>query len=155
MRVESALDFEKPRQSCNSKASAEFEEITMTDGTAKRIRMTVAEARALGEAAMRGAGYDDGDARILTDHVLDAALCGYEYSGLPKLLNVVDAQDFRLSRRPITVLRETGATAVIDGGNNNGMVAAYRATEATIERAEANGLAIVCLANTWMTGRSA
>ena len=30
----------------------------MTAGTAKdRIRMTVAEARALGEAAMRGAGY--------------------------------------------------------------------------------------------------
>ena len=40
---------------------------------ADRIHMTVAEARALGEAAMRGAGYDTDDARILTDHVLDAA----------------------------------------------------------------------------------
>src|SRR6185437_14500539 len=60
----------------------------MTDGTGKdRIRLTVDEARALGEAAMRGVGYDEPDARILTDHVLDAALCGYEYSGLPKLLN--------------------------------------------------------------------
>lgn len=128
----------------------------MTDGTTQhRIRLTVAEARALGEAAMRGAGYDGEDARILTDHVLDAALCGYEYSGLPKLLNVVDAPDFRLPRRPITVLRETGVTAMIDGGNNTGMVAAYRAAAASIERADANGLAIVCLANTWMTGRSA
>jgi hypothetical protein len=54
-----------------------------------RILTTVVEARALGEAAMRGAGYDEDDARILTDHVLDAALYGYEYSGLPKLLNVV------------------------------------------------------------------
>jgi LDH2 family malate/lactate/ureidoglycolate dehydrogenase len=44
---------------------------------------------------------------------------------------------------------------VLDGGNTTGMVAAYRAAEATIARAEANGLAIVCLANTWMTGRSA
>jgi LDH2 family malate/lactate/ureidoglycolate dehydrogenase len=128
----------------------------MTDRNAEdRIRMTVAEARALGEAAMRGAGYDDDDARILTDHVLDAALCGYEYSGLPKLLNVVDAPQFRQPRRPIAVLRETAATALLDGGNNNGMVAAYRATEATIARAETNGLALVCLANTWMTGRSA
>lgn len=126
----------------------------MTDkSTGDRVRMTVAEARALGEAAMRGAGEDD--ARILTDHVLDAALCGYEYSGLTKLLNVVDAPQFRQPRRPITVLRETGATAMLDGGNNTGMVAAYRATEATIARAAANGLAIVCLANTWMTGRSA
>lgn len=128
----------------------------MTNGTAEhRIRLTVAEARALGEAAMRGAGHDDDDSRILTDHVLDAALCGYEYSGLPKLLNVVDAADFQRPRSPVTVVRETAATAMLDGGNNNGMVAAYRAAEATIARAEATGLAIVCLANTWMTGRSA
>src|SRR3954471_3938537 len=128
----------------------------MTDGTNKdRVRLTVAEARALGEAAMRGAGHDADDSRILTDHVLDAALCGYEYSGLPKLLNVVDSPDFRLNRRPVTVVRETAATALLDGGDNNGMIAAYRASEATIKRAETSGLAIVCLANTWMTGRSA
>jgi LDH2 family malate/lactate/ureidoglycolate dehydrogenase len=117
--------------------------------------MTVAEARALGEAAMRGAGYDADDARILTDHVLDAALCGYEYSGLPKLLNVIDDHHFREPRRPVSVVRETASTAMLDGGNNTGMVAAYRATEATIQRATASGLAIVSLANTWMTGRSA
>ena len=128
----------------------------MTDRTTtNRVRMTVAEARTLGEAAMRGAGYSDDEARILTDHVLDAALCGYEYSGLPKLLNVVDAADFNLPRRPMTALRETGPTALIDGGNNSGMVAAYRAALETIERAQAHGLAIICLANTWMTGRSA
>jgi LDH2 family malate/lactate/ureidoglycolate dehydrogenase len=138
--------------------SSDREEVvgTMTDAVARdRIHLSVAEARALGEAAMRGVGYDADEARILTDHVLDAALCGYEYSGLPKLLNVVDYPDFRLSRRPIAVVRETGATALLDGGNNTGMIAAYRASEATISRAQANGLAIVCLANTWMTGRSA
>ena len=128
----------------------------MTGETSKdRVHMTVAEARALGEAAMHGAGFNDDEARILTDHVLDAALCGYEYSGLPKLLNVVDAAQHRQPRRPVTVIRETGPTAVLDGGNNNGMIAAYRATEATIERATAHGLAIVCLSNTSMTGRSA
>jgi LDH2 family malate/lactate/ureidoglycolate dehydrogenase len=128
----------------------------MTDQTANsRIRMTVAEARALGEAAMRGAGYDADDARVLTDHVLDAALCGYEYSGLPKLLNVIDDRHFRQPRRPVSVVKESASTALLDGGNNTGMVAAYRATEATIQRATASGLAIVSLANTWMTGRSA
>jgi hypothetical protein len=46
----------------------------MADGTGKdRIRMTIGEARTLGKAAMRGAGFDDDDARILTDHVRDAA----------------------------------------------------------------------------------
>lgn len=122
---------------------------------ARRIHLTVAEGRALGEAAMRGAGYDADEARILSDHVLDAALCGYEYSGLPKLLNVVEAPDFRLPRRPIAVVRETGVSALIDGGNNTGMIAAHHATQAAIARAETHGLAIVGLANTWMTGRSA
>jgi LDH2 family malate/lactate/ureidoglycolate dehydrogenase len=128
----------------------------MTDGTGNdRIHLSVDEARALGEAAMRGAGFDDEDARILTDHVLDAALCGYEYSGLPKLLNVVDYPNFRQPRHPVSVVRETGAAALLDGGNTTGMIAAYRASEATIHRAQAHGLAVVCLGNTWMTGRSA
>jgi LDH2 family malate/lactate/ureidoglycolate dehydrogenase len=73
----------------------------------------------------------------------------------PKLLNVIDHPLFRQPRRPVTVVRETGSTAMLDGGNNTGMVGAYRASQATIERANASGLAIVCLANTWMTGRSA
>lgn len=136
------------------RANAEgFSVIDRTDN--HRIHLSVTEARSLGEAAMRGAGYDEEDASILTDHVLDAALCGYEYSGLPKLLNVIDAAEFKLPRRPVSVIRESGASAMIDGGNNTGMVAAYRATEATIERANASGLAIVALGNTWMTGRSA
>src|SRR3984957_14480547 len=128
----------------------------MTDGTSNdRIHLPVDEARALGEAAMRGAGFNDEDAHILTDHVLDAALCGYEYSGLPKLLNVVDYPGFRQARHPVSTVRETGATALLDGGNTTGMIAAYRASEATIHRAQVHGLAVVCLGNTWMTGRSA
>ena len=128
----------------------------MPDGTGTdRIHLSVDAARALGEAAMRGAGFDDVDARILTDHVMDAALCGYEYSGLPKLLNVVDYPLFRQPRQPVRVVRETGVTLLLDGGNTTGMIAACRASEATIERAKLHGLAIVCLGNTWMTGRSA
>jgi hypothetical protein len=75
---------------CKSGVNSEIEDAKMTDRLAEhRIRMTVEEARALGEAAMRGAGYGEDEARILTDHVLDAALCGYEYSGLPKLLRLL------------------------------------------------------------------
>ncbi len=128
----------------------------MTDEAAgDRVRLTVAEARALGEAAMRGAKFSDEEAYILTDHVLDAALCGYEYSGLPKLLNVVDEPRYGTPRQPVFVVRESGPTALLDGGNNNGMIAGYRATQETIARASANGLAIVCMGNTSMTGRSA
>ena len=120
-----------------------------------RIHLTTDQARALGESAMRGAGFDAEDASILTGHVLDAALCGYEYSGLPKLLNVIDDKKFREPRQKVSVERETGATALLNGNNTTGMIAAYHASQAAIQRAQTHGLAVVCLANTWMTGRSA
>jgi L-2-hydroxycarboxylate dehydrogenase (NAD+) len=60
-----------------------------------RVRLTVAEARALGEGALRSVGYSEEDARIIADHCIDAALCGYEYSGLPKILNVPESPTSR------------------------------------------------------------
>ncbi len=127
----------------------------ITNLPAHRIHLSVDEAWGLGEAAMRGAGYNAEDAWALTDHVLDAALCRYEYSGLPKLLNVVDDRLFQQPSQPVSVVKDNGAAALLDGGNTTGTVAAYHATKITIERAEKHGLAIVCMANTWMTGRSA
>ncbi|MEX2617294.1 MAG: Ldh family oxidoreductase [Alphaproteobacteria bacterium] len=121
----------------------------------ERIHLATAEAQDLAERAMRGVGYDPADARILADHVMDAALCGYEYSGLPKLLNVVDAPDFREPRQTPRVLKESPVTALMDGGNQSGMIGIHYATQEAIRRATARGLAVVCMANTWMSGRSA
>jgi LDH2 family malate/lactate/ureidoglycolate dehydrogenase len=45
---------------------------------AGRVHLSVDDARSLGERALRGIGYDADEARIVTDHVIDAALCGYE-----------------------------------------------------------------------------
>ncbi len=104
---------------------------------------------------MRGIGYEPEEARILTDHVIDAALCGYEYSGLPKLLNVADHPRFKAPRSPMRVIRETSASVLLDGGNQSGMLAMYYATRAVIERAQAPGFALVAVNNIWMSGRSA
>src|SRR5271154_3966121 len=102
---------------------------------AGRVHLSVDEARSIGERAMRGIGYDPEEARILTDHVLDAALCGYEYSGLAKLLNVPEHRRFRLPRRPMRILHETPVSALYDGGNTIGMVAMYHAANAAIAKA--------------------
>src|SRR5215510_3036090 len=120
-----------------------------------RVRLSVAEARALAERAMRGIGYDAEEARILADHVIDAALCGYEYSGLAKLLNVADYPRFKAPRGPMRVLRETSISVLLDGGNQSGMLGMYYATRAVIERAENQGFALVGVRNIWMSGRSA
>lgn len=123
--------------------------------SAERVRLSVGDARGLAERAMRGIGYDLDDARILADHAVEAALCGYEYSGLPKLLNVAEHPRFREPRHPLKLIRETGVSARFDGGNQNGMVGMYHATREVIARAVPHGLAIVAVDNLWMSGRSA
>src|SRR5271170_4879270 len=100
-----------------------------------RVHLSVDDARSLGERALRGIGYDHDEARIVADHVIDAALCGYEYSGLAKILNVADSHHFKLPRRPLKVMRETGVSIAFDGGNNVGMLSLYYAAEATIRKA--------------------
>ena len=120
-----------------------------------RIRLSIAEAREHAERAMRGIGYDAEEARIVADHAIDAALCGYEYSGLAKLLNIPEHRRFKKPRQAIRVLRETDVSTLYDGGNNVGMLAMYHAARAAIEKASTRGFAIVGVTNSWMSGRSA
>jgi len=127
----------------------------MPTDTIDRVRLNVADARVLSERAMRGIGYDAEESRILTDHVIDAALCGYEYSGLPKLLNVADHPRFKAPRSAMRVLKETDVSVLFDGGNQSGMLGMYYATRAAIERAHTHGFALVGVNNIWMSGRSA
>ena len=101
-----------------------------------RVRLSVADARDLAEGALRGIGYDNDEARIIADHVIDAAMCGYEYSGLAKILNVSESEHFRLPRRSMKVLRETEVSLAFDGGNNVGMLALFHAAQATIKKTD-------------------
>jgi LDH2 family malate/lactate/ureidoglycolate dehydrogenase len=120
-----------------------------------RIRLSVAEARDHAERAMRGIGYNTEEAYIVADHAIDAALCGYEYSGLAKLLNIPEHRRFKQPRRPIRVLRETEVSVLYDGGNNVGMLVMYHAARGAIAKAATHGFGIVGVTNSWMSGRSA
>ncbi len=120
-----------------------------------RIRLSVEEAQALGERALCGIGYDAEEARIIADHVIDAALCGYEYSGLAKILNIPEHRRFQEPRRPMRIVNETAVSALYDGGNNVGMVAMHHAANAAIAKTAAHGIAVIGVTNSWMSGRSA
>jgi LDH2 family malate/lactate/ureidoglycolate dehydrogenase len=123
--------------------------------TLGRLRLSVADARDLAEGALRGIGYHNDEARIIADHVIDAAMCGYEYSGLAKILNVFESEHFRLPRRSMKVLRETEVSLAFDGGNNVGMLALFHAAQATIKKTAAHGIALVSVTDAWMSGRGA
>ena len=127
----------------------------MQTPTPDRMRLSVPDARELSVRAVHATGYDEDDARVIADHVVDAALCGYEYSGLAKILNILDNVRHRNPRSPVRVLRETSVSALYDGGNNVGMLAIYRAAQAAVEKAQQHGLALIGVNNTWMSGRSA
>ncbi len=120
-----------------------------------RVHLSVTDARELAEGSLRGIGYAPDEARIIADHVIDAALCGYEYSGLAKILNVPESRHFALPRRPMTVIRETAVSVAFDGGNNVGMLALFHAAQAAIKKAAAHGIALVSVTDAWMSGRSA
>ena len=53
------------------------------------------------------------------------------------------------------MLRETPVSALYDGGNNVGMFAIHRCTEAAIAKARVQGFGLVGVTNSWMSGRSA
>jgi LDH2 family malate/lactate/ureidoglycolate dehydrogenase len=121
----------------------------------ERVQLSVEEARTLAQRALRGIGFDAEEARIVSDHVIDAALCGYEYSGLPKILNVAEHPRWRRPCAPMQTRRETAVSALFDGGNNNGMVVVYRATQTAIAKAREHGISVVGVNNIWQSGRGA
>ncbi len=123
--------------------------------TNARVHLSVNEARDLAESVLRARGYDEREAWIIGDHLIDAALCGYEYSGLPKLLDAIEHARAKLPRSPMRIMRETPVSTLFDGGNNNAMLAMYDATRSAIEKANRSGIALVGVSNSWMSGRSA
>ena len=119
------------------------------------VRMTVAEARALGESALQRIGYPADEAAIITDQLVDNALCGYRFASLPRILAIAEDDKTGKPRTPVRIVRETPASALVDGGNKVGYIAAYRGAEIAIAKAKATGVAVVGVYNSYYSGRNA
>jgi len=119
------------------------------------VRLSVAEARALGEAALRRIGYPADEAAIITDQLIDNALCGYRFASLPRILAIGEDEKTSRPRMAVRVVRETPVSALVDGGNKVGYVAAYRGAEVAISKALASGIAVVGVHNSYYSGRNA
>lgn len=122
-------------------------------GKQERVHLETDEALAAVTDALLGLGHDVNEAGIVADHIIDAALCGYEYLGLSKVLRLAD--HFRPDRGEISVTRTSDFSARVDAANNVGMLAMPRAVEELLHIAEQHGFAIVSVVDAWMSGRSA
>ena len=119
------------------------------------VRLSMAEARALGEAALQRIGYPADEAAIIADQLIDNALCGYRFASLPRILAIAEDEKTSLPRTPVRIVRETPVSALVDGGNKVGYVAAYRGAEIAIDKAKASGIAVVGVHNSYYSGRNA
>src|SRR5215469_8982458 len=119
------------------------------------IRLTVSEARQLGEATLRRIGYPADEAAIITAQLIDNALCGYRFASLPRILAIAEDEKTGKPRTAVRVIRETQVSALLDGGNKVGYVTAWRGAEIAIAKAQANGIAMVGVHNSYYSGRNA
>lgn len=123
-------------------------------GPSKR-RLAIPDATDLAVRALARAGMSPHAARIVADHLVDANLCGHEFSSLPRVLAIAD----ELRRKPppgeIRVVREDRCSAVIDGGDNVAYVVSIAAIDKAVEICRKNGVAVVAANNTWFSGRCA
>src|SRR5258707_5480632 len=117
------------------------------------MQISIAEATDLAVRALTRAGMTPSAARIVADHLVDANLCGHEFSSLPRVIAIAD----ELAKKPppgeIRVVRETPCSAVIDGGDNVAYVVSLAAIDKAMEIARVNGVAVVGANNTWFSGR--
>ena len=119
------------------------------------VRLGVDEAARLGMQALRRIGYADEEARIIVDQLIDNALCGYKFAGLPRILAIAGDWKTGKARTPVRVVHETEVSATLDGGNHVGYIAAYRAAEVAIAKARKHGIAAVGAYNSYFSGRNA
>ena len=119
------------------------------------VTLSVADATALGEQALRKIGFTSEEAQVITANLMDAELCGYPALGLARVLTIAEHRNFNKPRTPVRVEYETPMSARMDGGNYPGFYAVTQAAKLAIEKAKANRFALVGMRNSWLSGRNA
>ena len=119
------------------------------------IILSVAEATKLGERALQAVGFDAEQSKIITAHLVDAALCGHRFAGLPRILTINEDPRTREPRTPVKIVHETEVSALMDGGNHVGYYAVHQATQVAIEKARRHRIAIVGMYRSHLSGRNA
>jgi LDH2 family malate/lactate/ureidoglycolate dehydrogenase len=87
--------------------------------------------------------------------LIDNALCGYPFASLPRILAIAREAKMKQPRQRVSVVHDTPASALLDGGNNVGYVAVYHAVQMAIDKARAHQFAIVGVYNSYYSGRNA
>ena len=121
-------------------------------------RMPVVNDSALTDlviAMMRGAGSAEGEARAIAENLVQANLMGHDSHGVGLAPRYMDhAQKGTLTvGAEVTVVSDNNAYLLLDGNMGYGQVIGQQAMELGLEKARAQGVAIVGLRNVHHLGR--
>src|SRR6516225_3806616 len=107
------------------------------------------------EALFRAAGVPADEAARVAGSLVDANLCGHDSHGLIRIPQYLEAiGDGRLKPgAAFTVVKETAAVMVVDGGRGLGQVQAHRLLARLVPRAQGLGLAAGTLKHCGHIGR--
>jgi uncharacterized oxidoreductase len=107
------------------------------------------------ESLFAAGGVPGDEARRVARSLVDANLCGHDSHGVIRIPQYVQAiRDGRLKPgAPLTIVKETAAILVADGGMGLGQVQAHRLLDRLVPRAEALGLAAGTLKRCGHIGR--
>ena len=121
------------------------------------IRVKAADLFDFCSAVLKCVGVTENDAKTIADSLVLANLRGVDSHGVARLPAYVERVTKGLidPLGPIEVVREYGATALIDAHNNFGQIAAMRATNLAAEKARRFGVASVGVRNSNHFGMAA
>ena len=115
----------------------------MATVTPERLKEVVVEV-------LTGFGAAEDEALIVADSLVRAEMRGTDTHGLPYLKLLVERVEARMVSVPtrVTILKDEGATALLDGGNGIGQFAGWKAMGMSIQKAREYGIGLTLVRNT-------
>jgi len=114
------------------------------------VKIQAGRLREVSVQILKGLNATQDEAELVTDCLVRAEMRGIDTHGvyfLKLLSDRIDAHMIHIPT-PLKVIREDNTTAILDGGNGLGQVAAHRAMKMSIQKARDFGMGITLVRNT-------
>jgi len=101
-------------------------------------------------AVLTGVGASVDEAPLVAESLVRAEMRGTDTHGLPYLKLLVERVEAKMVAVPtrVTVVKDEGTTALLDGGNGIGQVAGWKAMETSLRKAREFGTGLTLIRNT-------
>ena len=123
--------------------------------SSERIEVAANEATGIIAEIFVRLGCSGETSQVITNHLIDANLCGYESHGVMRVMQYAQRMRdgiMKIDVEPDVRITETGVT-IVDGGMGCGIPTMIVAYEKAMELATETGLSAVSIVNTGHTGR--